>query len=100
MILAIDTATAFSSLALWGDGQMWAEETWYSQLAHSVDLMPRVQRMLASRQLGVNQLAAIAVSLGPDTRASLYSMLMRKSPRKCRPKSMMITPAAELSGPR
>lgn len=67
MILAIDTATAFSGLALWGDSQVWAEETWYSPLTHTVALMPRIQRMLAHQRLVVRDLACLAVSLGPGS---------------------------------
>jgi tRNA threonylcarbamoyladenosine biosynthesis protein TsaB len=67
MILAIDTATAFSGLALWGDNQVWAEETWYSPLTHSVELMPRIQRMLSHQRIGVNDLSCLAVSLGPGS---------------------------------
>lgn len=67
MILAIDTATAFSGLALWGDSQLWAEEIWHSPLTHSVQLMPRVQRILVNQRLAVGDLACIAVSLGPGS---------------------------------
>lgn len=66
-LLAIDTATSFAGLALWGDGQVWAEETWYSAMAHSVQLMPRVDRMLKTLGLEVQELAAIAVSMGPGS---------------------------------
>jgi tRNA threonylcarbamoyladenosine biosynthesis protein TsaB len=67
MILAIDTATAFSGLALWGDSRLWAEEIWHSPLTHSVQLMPRIERMLLTQRVAVGDLACIAVSLGPGS---------------------------------
>ncbi len=67
MILAIDTATNFASLALWEEEQLWAEDVWYTSLNHSVELMPRIQRMLATRRVAVEDLTGIAVSLGPGS---------------------------------
>jgi tRNA threonylcarbamoyladenosine biosynthesis protein TsaB len=67
MILAIDTATGFAGLALWEEEQLWAEEAWHTRLNHSVELMPRIQLMLATHHLAVEELAAIAVSLGPGS---------------------------------
>jgi tRNA threonylcarbamoyladenosine biosynthesis protein TsaB len=75
MLLAIDTATSFAGLALWDEGQLWAEEAWYSNLTHSVQLMPRIQRMLASQQLTVEALSAIGVSLGPGSFTGLRTGL-------------------------
>ena len=66
-LLAIDTASNFAGLALWGDGQILAEETWYSAMAHSVELMPRVERMLKTLDVDVQSLAGIGVSLGPGS---------------------------------
>ena len=67
MLLAVDTATNFAGLALWGEGQLWAEEAWYSKGIHSVELMPRIQRLLATQGLAVEQLSGIGVSLGPGS---------------------------------
>ncbi len=67
MLLAIDTATDFAGLALWGDGEIWAEETWYSAMAHSVQLMPRIERMLKTQGITSESLSAIGVSLGPGS---------------------------------
>lgn len=67
MLLAIDTATHFAGLALYGQGRVWAEESWYSAMTHSVELMPRIQRMLATHQVAVESLAGIGVSLGPGS---------------------------------
>jgi tRNA threonylcarbamoyladenosine biosynthesis protein TsaB len=67
MLLAIDTATHFAGLALWGDDQVWADETWYSAMTHSVELMPRIRRMLHTHRVTVESLTGVAVSLGPGS---------------------------------
>jgi len=67
MLLAIDTATHYAGLALWAESQVLAEETWYSSMTHSVELVPRIQRMLTTQRVAVNSLAAVAVSLGPGS---------------------------------
>jgi len=70
-LLSIDTATNFAGLALWGDGQILADETWYSAMAHSVQLIPRVERMLKTVGIQVPELAGIGVSLGPGSYTGL-----------------------------
>jgi tRNA threonylcarbamoyladenosine biosynthesis protein TsaB len=67
MLLAIDTATHYAGLALYGEGQVWAEENWRSAMTHSVELMPRIRRMLGTQRVTVESLAGIAVSLGPGS---------------------------------
>jgi tRNA threonylcarbamoyladenosine biosynthesis protein TsaB len=67
MILAIDTATQYAGLALYNDDGLRAEETWYTDRNHTVELMPRLARMLESAQLKVSDLTALAVSIGPGS---------------------------------
>jgi tRNA threonylcarbamoyladenosine biosynthesis protein TsaB len=67
MLLAIDTATHLAGLALYDQGQVWAEETWHSAMTHTVELMPRIRRMLSAYQLAIESLAGIGVSLGPGS---------------------------------
>lgn len=67
MLLAVDTATHLAGLALYDQGQVWAEETWYSAMTHTVELMPRIRRMLQVCRVSVESLAGIAVSLGPGS---------------------------------
>jgi len=67
MLLAIDTATHFAGLALYGEGQVWAEEIWYSKMAHSVELVPRIRRMLSLVRVAPDSLTGIGVSLGPGS---------------------------------
>ncbi|MBN1220548.1 MAG: tRNA (adenosine(37)-N6)-threonylcarbamoyltransferase complex dimerization subunit type 1 TsaB [Anaerolineae bacterium] len=67
MILAIDTATQYAGLALYQPDTVFAEETWFSGRNHTVELMPRIERMLKLANLKVQDLTALAVSLGPGS---------------------------------
>ena len=67
MLLTIDTATQLAGLALYDHGRVWAEEIWHSAMTHTVELMPRIQRMLSTYQVAVESLAGIGVSLGPGS---------------------------------
>jgi tRNA threonylcarbamoyladenosine biosynthesis protein TsaB len=67
MLLAIDTATQFASLALYDADAVWAEQTWHSANSHTVELMPTLAGMLAQRRLSPRDLDGIAVSLGPGS---------------------------------
>jgi len=67
MILAIDTATQHAGLALYDQNGIYAEESWYAGRNHTVELMPRLVRMLKLANLRVAQLTALAVSLGPGS---------------------------------
>jgi tRNA threonylcarbamoyladenosine biosynthesis protein TsaB len=67
MLLAIDTATHLAGLALYDQGQVLAEEIWYSAMTHTVELMPRIQRMLSTHRVSIVSLVGIGVSLGPGS---------------------------------
>lgn len=67
MILAIDTATQYAGLALYSPDGICAEEAWYSGRNHTVELMPRIVRMLKVADLKVANLTALTVSLGPGS---------------------------------
>ena len=69
MLLALDTATATASLALY-DGQtdtLLAEWTWQARRRHTQDLLPSVQAMLDLTQLDASALTALAVTTGPGS---------------------------------
>jgi tRNA A37 threonylcarbamoyladenosine modification protein TsaB len=53
MLLAIDTATQMAGLALYDPvhGQFLAEETWNAANNHTVELMPRLVRMMEQQQV-------------------------------------------------
>lgn len=67
MLLAIDTATKYAGLALYNQDGLYAEEAWYADRNHTIELMPRIVRMLQSATLPVAALAGVAVSLGPGS---------------------------------
>lgn len=67
MILAIDTATQNAGLALYSRDTIYAEEAWHAGRNHTIELMPRIARMLKMARLNVPELTAIAVSLGPGS---------------------------------
>lgn len=66
-LLAIDTATRMASLALHDGACVRAELSWESLDHHTVELAPRIAGMLAQLEAKVEELAGIAVSLGPGS---------------------------------
>ncbi len=67
MILAIDTATQYAGLALYQPDGVFCEEFWHAGRNHTIELMPRIARMLNQAGLQVSELSALAVSLGPGS---------------------------------
>lgn len=71
MILAIDTATRYASLALYDDAGVVAEQSWRTANNHSVELLPTLAQMLARQRVRIEQMTAIAVAQGPGSFTSL-----------------------------
>ena len=67
MLLAIDTATRYASLALYNGERVLSEETWRTANYHTVELMPAVVRMLERQGVSAEALSAVGVSLGPGS---------------------------------
>ncbi len=67
MLLAIDTATRYASLALYDGSGVMAEWSWYSENNHSVEVLPAITAMLAQQGLYPDDLSAVAVSKGPGS---------------------------------
>jgi tRNA threonylcarbamoyladenosine biosynthesis protein TsaB len=69
MLLAIDTATRMAGLALYDPvaGRILGEEAWYSVNNHTVELMPRVVRLLDQQSVSPAGLTGLTVSLGPGS---------------------------------
>ena len=65
MLLAIDTSTRYAGVALADPGRVVSARSWYSAVNHTAELMPAVSETLKAAGLTVNDLAAIAVALGP-----------------------------------
>jgi tRNA threonylcarbamoyladenosine biosynthesis protein TsaB len=69
MLLAVDTATCMASLALYDqvNGLTLGEEVWRSVNNHTVELMPRLVRMMDQQGVSPASLDGVAVSLGPGS---------------------------------
>ena len=69
MRVAIDTATRMAGLALYdpAKGRVLGEESWYSANNHTVELMPRLARLMAQQGVSAPDLTGLVVSLGPGS---------------------------------
>jgi tRNA threonylcarbamoyladenosine biosynthesis protein TsaB len=67
LLLAIDTASRFISLALHDGHQLHFESTWHTLNNHTVELAPAIQRAFRQAQIGPGDLTAVAVSQGPGS---------------------------------
>lgn len=71
MILAIDTATKWTSLALSDETAILAEHTWRTLDNHTVEVAPAIESMLNTNGISVADLNAVAVALGPGSFTAL-----------------------------
>ncbi len=69
MLLALDTATATASLAIWdlAEQQLLAELTWQARRRQTQDLLTIAQQWLAQLDLTPQHLTALAVTTGPGS---------------------------------
>jgi tRNA threonylcarbamoyladenosine biosynthesis protein TsaB len=69
MLLALDTATATASVALYDRNthQLLAEYTWQTDRRHTQDLLTTAQWLLTQRGLTPTHLTALAVTTGPGS---------------------------------
>lgn len=67
MLLALDTATDFASIALYDGRQVTAELNWRSPRRHTSDLAPQVAALLRLQGRTPADLSAIAVAIGPGS---------------------------------
>ncbi len=66
-ILALDTASMVSSVAVATAGKLLAELTVQTRLTHSETLMPHIQQVLSMADVKKEDLEGIAVSIGPGS---------------------------------
>lgn len=71
MILAIDTATRWTGVALHDGQRVIAEHGWLSAQTQSMELAPAVERILQQARVPASELSAIAVALGPGSYTGL-----------------------------
>lgn len=67
MLLAIDTASRFLSLALHDGSQVLFESSWHTANNHTIELSPAIRQALRQAQLRPADLTAVAVSQGPGS---------------------------------
>ncbi|MEE8390270.1 MAG: tRNA (adenosine(37)-N6)-threonylcarbamoyltransferase complex dimerization subunit type 1 TsaB [Anaerolineae bacterium] len=67
MLVAIDTATGYASLALHDGFQVRTEHTWESPRRHTVELLPRLVAALEQLGIGADHLSGVAVTRGPGS---------------------------------
>lgn len=67
LILALDTATLVSSVAVTSGEKLLAELTLQTKLTHSEVLMPHIKQILEMTKVEKNKIEAIAVSIGPGS---------------------------------
>lgn len=71
MILAIDTATKWTGLALYDGRSLLAETGWHSTNTHTVELAPSVADLFRRIGIKATDLAAVAVAIGPGSYTGL-----------------------------
>ncbi len=67
MLLAIDTATRSTSVALYAEKSVLAERTWRSSRNQTTELMPTIVEMLDQQKIEPNALTGLGVALGPGS---------------------------------
>jgi len=66
MLLAIDTSTDTASIAL-VQGEAPAELTWHCGQNHTVELLPRLARLLSEAKVGLQAISCVIVARGPGS---------------------------------
>lgn len=71
MLLAIDTSTQWSSLALYDGAQVLGEMGWRTRNHHTVELAPAVERLFKQCGASFSELDCLGVATGPGSFTSL-----------------------------
>ena len=66
-LLAIDTSTAYASIALFDGHAVLAEETWHAHRRHDDHLFPAIERLLAYAGAARGDVGRIGVAVGPGS---------------------------------
>lgn len=71
MILAIDTATRWTALALHSGTAVLSEQGWYGRNTQTIELTAAIEAMLQQANKPITELEAITVALGPGSYTGL-----------------------------
>ena len=71
MLLAVDTSTSWTGLALYDGTAVLGEICWTTHNHHTVELAPAVERLLRQSGVQASQLECLGVALGPGSFTSL-----------------------------
>ena len=66
-LLAIDTSTAYASVALYDGRTVRAEGTWHAQRRHDDHLFPEIDHLLRLAGIGPADVTRVAVTIGPGS---------------------------------
>jgi len=67
MLIAIDTSTDWTGIALFDGTQILAEQVWRGKHYQSVELVPAIQRMFVKANVSPTQLTGVGVATGPGS---------------------------------
>ena len=67
LLLALDTSTRHSSIALSSESQLYGEYTWYSGNNHNTELFEYTQQLCVECHMTLQQIEAVAVAIGPGS---------------------------------
>ncbi|OGN74530.1 MAG: tRNA (adenosine(37)-N6)-threonylcarbamoyltransferase complex dimerization subunit type 1 TsaB [Chloroflexi bacterium GWB2_49_20] len=71
MLLALDTSTAHSGLALYDGVQILGELSWHSHLRQTVELAPAISELMKRVNTDMGAVRAIGIAIGPGSFTSL-----------------------------
>jgi tRNA threonylcarbamoyladenosine biosynthesis protein TsaB len=71
MLLAVDTSTAQTGLALYDGANVIAEMMWQSHQHHTVELAPAFEELIKRAEVKISDFEALGVAIGPGSFTSL-----------------------------
>lgn len=66
-LLAIDTSSAYASVAVYDGAAVLAEESWHARRRHDDELFPAIERVLRLAAVALADVTRVAVAIGPGS---------------------------------